>query len=196
MHRRRILRLLERHVPVDERERRALREVLEFVRQETACFERTCDSGHVTGSAWIVSRALDAVVLLHHAKLDRWLQPGGHADGDAAVARVAYREAREETGLRSLQLASDDVFDVDVHEIPERPGEPRHLHYDVRFLFFGDRSEVPSAGNESHAVAWLELSDAEAITRDPSVRRMIMRTRRGDLPERTTSEAGANRRRA
>jgi len=96
-------------------------------------------------------------VLLHHRKLDRWLQPGGHADGDPDVRAVAWREAREETGLASLVPATEAVYDVDVHDILTRGAEPAHKHYDVRFAFFADRDETPPGNLESHAVRWSTL---------------------------------------
>lgn len=152
----------------------------EFVVANRECFERSLLAGHVTGSAWVVSDDGSCVVLLHHGKLGRWLQPGGHADGDPDVARVAWREAREETSLRSLRLDRPEIFDVDVHEIPERGSEPAHLHYDVRFLFRADLAETPIPSNESRDVRWLALADARLIAPEVSIERMIRKTR-GDL---------------
>jgi 8-oxo-dGTP pyrophosphatase MutT (NUDIX family) len=118
--------------------------------------------------------------LLHHGKLGRWLQPGGHADGDPDVVRVALREAREETSLRSLRLGGRAIFDVDVHAIPARGAEPGHLHYDVRFLFYADRTEEPSPSVESHDARWLTLDDARRLAPEESILRMIRKTR-GEL---------------
>ena len=139
-------------------------------------FARSLAIGHMTASAWIVDRDGSAAVLLHHRKLDRWLQPGGHADGDADLRRVALREAREETGLTSLAFASDAIFDLDVHAIPARGSEAAHRHYDVRFLLVADRAEAPSANHESHAVRWIALADLESLAVDDSVRRLARKT--------------------
>ena len=147
-----------------------------FVEAHSDCFKRSLQAGHVTGSAWIVDRALGATLLVHHAKLDKWLQPGGHADGEPDVRAVALREAREETGLVDLVSAGDGIFDVDVHAIPARGDEPAHEHYDVRFAFFADRHTVPRASEESHAVAWIALDDLERYAIDDSVRRMAAKT--------------------
>lgn len=177
MHRRRLLDLLDSHRPIDARESEAVRVTVDFVRSHPDCFERSLLEGHVTGSAWVVSTDGTAVVLLHHDKLGRWLQPGGHADGDGDVARVALREASEETSLRSLRLGGRGIFDVDVHEIPRREIEPAHLHYDVRFLFHADRAEEPKPSDESRGVLWLLLEDAARMAPEASILRMIRKTK-------------------
>ncbi len=147
-----------------------------FVAAHADCFERTHLAGHVTGSAWVVDRAGKAAVLTHHRKLDKWLQLGGHADGDSDIRRVARREALEESGLAEIEPASDGIYDVDVHEIPARGAEPAHVHYDVRFAFYADREALPTASEESHAVAWIPLADIERFAIDDSVRRLVAKT--------------------
>ena len=173
MHRDALLELLARHRCFDADERAARERVVRFVRAEPRCFERELATGHLTGSAWVTSAAADRVVLVHHRKLGRWLQPGGHADGDPDLARVAEREAVEETGLRSIALLTPDIFDLDVHAIPARGAEPEHEHYDVRFRFTADPAEAPVASAESRAVRWLSLDDARRIAPERSVIRMI-----------------------
>jgi 8-oxo-dGTP pyrophosphatase MutT (NUDIX family) len=105
---------------------------LAFVREHEHCFERECFPGHVTGSAWLVNGAGTHVLLTHHKKLGRWLQLGGHADGETDPLVAATREAEEESGL-VVEPVREAVFDVDIHEIPARGPDPLHLHYDVRF---------------------------------------------------------------
>lgn len=143
-----------------------------FLESHTDAFERTCGVGHFTGSAWVVSADGARVLLTHHRKLNRWLQPGGHADGDADLRRVALREAREETGLRELVI-EPAVFDIDRHRIPERPGEPAHWHYDVRFIVRAGADERYTVSAESHALAWRLVTElAVDESSDASVRRM------------------------
>ncbi len=139
------------------------------------CFLRSKLDGHFTGSAWLVSADGRRVLLTHHRKLDRWLQLGGHADGDADLSRVALREAEEESGLTDLSVESG-IFDLDRHWIPERNEVPGHWHYDVRFVIRAIGSEEFVVSEESHALAWREISgiaaDPEA---DESLRRMALR---------------------
>jgi 8-oxo-dGTP pyrophosphatase MutT (NUDIX family) len=138
-------------------------------------FRRERLDGHFTGSAWLVSADGERALLLHHRKLDRWLQPGGHADGDRDLAAVALREATEETGLAGLRV-EPAVFDLDRHRIPARGAEPEHWHYDVRYVVRAGADETFVANAESHAMAWrrvVDIADDGAV--DASVRRLAGR---------------------
>lgn len=146
-----------------------------FLRDGAAVFTRAALDGHFTGSAFVVSADGERALLLFHAKLQRWLQPGGHADGDADLGRVALREAEEETGLSGLVLKSG-VFDLDRHDIPARGEEPAHLHWDVRYVLRCTTTEQPAINSESRAFAWHRMADlALDGSFDPSIRRMAQR---------------------
>jgi len=143
-----------------------------FVSRHPDAARRELGVGHLTGSAWLVSADGRRVLLTHHRKLGLWLQLGGHADGDADLARVALREAEEESGLRDLVIDAH-IFDLDCHEIPARGAEPAHLHYDVRFVVRATGSEQFAVSDESHALAWREIGEiADDVAMDASVRRM------------------------
>lgn len=143
-----------------------------FLASDAAVFERSHAAGHFTGSAWLVSADGRRVLLMHHRKLGRWLQPGGHADGDADLARVALREAREETGVAGLR-AEDGIFDLDRHRIPARGHEPEHWHYDVRYVVRAAAGESFAANGESLGLEWRPVSEvAGDADVDGSVRRM------------------------
>jgi 8-oxo-dGTP pyrophosphatase MutT (NUDIX family) len=135
-------------------------------------FDRARLAGHYTGSAWVVSADGLRVLLTHHRKLGRWLQLGGHADGDADLARVALREAGEESGLTDLRV-EPAIFDLDRHTIPARGEEPEHWHYDVRFVVRATGSEVFAVGEESLDLAWKPVFEIAADpAADESLRRM------------------------
>ncbi|MVM34275.1 NUDIX domain-containing protein [Spirosoma sp. HMF4905] len=173
MHRQPLLQLLYQHSPADPNEQTMSQATIAFVEQYPDCFERSLLIGHVTGSAWIVSPDRTQTLLIHHRKLDRWLQPGGHADGDPDVAAVALREAQEETGLTSLRLLKPAVFDVDVHQIPARNEVPEHLHYDIRFLLEADLNEPFGLSDEIKNIQWFSLEKAKTITDSESILRLI-----------------------
>lgn len=135
-------------------------------------FVRERLAGHFTGSAWLVDRAGRAVLLTHHRKLDRWLQLGGHADGDPDLAQVALREAEEESGLIGLSI-EPEVFDVDCHWIPERKQVPGHWHYDLRFVVRTGESEEYAVSEESLDLAWRDIASiVDDSGFDESMRRM------------------------
>ena len=135
-------------------------------------FTRDRLEGHFTASCWLVDSSGERVLLTHHRKLDRWLQLGGHADGDRDLARVALREAEEESGLDGLQV-EPMIFDLDRHWIPERGDVPGHWHYDVRYIVRAGANEDYVVSDESHDLAWRDIERiAEDAGEDDSMRRM------------------------
>ena len=135
-------------------------------------FVRERLEGHFTASALLVSADGRRTLLTHHRKLGRWLQPGGHADGDTDLARVALAEATEESGLPGLRVEGG-LFDLDRHWIPERKGVPGHWHHDVRYVVRAGGSEAYVVGPESNDLAWLDIAGVAADdTMDASLRRM------------------------
>ncbi|MCB1736087.1 MAG: NUDIX hydrolase [Gammaproteobacteria bacterium] len=184
MHRNELLSLLDRHQTRFMDESAFVRKAQDYVRINENCFYRELWPGHVTGSAWVVNPSRDHVLLLHHRKHDQWFQPGGHADGDHDILRVALRETSEETGLdpEHIQLVDNRIFDVDIHAIPATPHEgklePAHQHIDIRFLLEIDDA-IPIPGNdESHQVLWVPLNRASTFNNNRSTYRMVEKTRR------------------
>jgi 8-oxo-dGTP pyrophosphatase MutT (NUDIX family) len=171
---------LRQHVPLDEEEAAHARAVLALVEGEPGCFARsTYAPGHVTGSAFVVCRATGKVLLHHHRRLGRWLQMGGHDDGELDPAATALREAREESGLTDLDFLTADILDVDVHAIPAARGEPPHLHHDVRYaLLTGRPEEIRRDDAESLDLRWFGLQEAEEAMDEPGARRALSRIRR------------------
>jgi 8-oxo-dGTP pyrophosphatase MutT (NUDIX family) len=173
---------LARYLARHPDERIAVDHVIQFVRANPDCFERSCVPGHVTGSAWILSPDRRAFLLAHHAKLDRWLQCGGHADGDPDTAAVALREAREESGMEGFEFAQRDprgpiIFDVDVHVFPARGSDPAHLHHDVRYLLIAAPGQVPRVSGESNALRWFPAAEDHQELAHESLARLVRKAR-------------------
>jgi 8-oxo-dGTP pyrophosphatase MutT (NUDIX family) len=116
------------------------------------------------------------VLLTHHVKLDKWLQLGGHADGEGDLLAAALREAREESGLTRVRALSPEIFDLDRHWIPPRKSDPGHYHYDLRFLFEANPSEPLAISSESKDLAWVELNTVAALNPEESMARMVRKT--------------------
>lgn len=176
MHREKILRLLDNYLVSYDSNKVQVEKVRRFVQANPRCFDRTLAGGHLTGSAWIVSPDRNRVLLTHHHKLDRWLQLGGHADGDPDIFAVACREAREESGLEHIRPLSSRIFDIDVHPIPARPGALAHYHYDIRFIFEADPAAPLVVSHESKELAWVALAAIREPNFDWSIRRMARKT--------------------
>ena len=179
MHRLELLGLLKQYQTRFMDESGYVRRAIDYVENNEHCFQRELYPAHVTGSAWVVSPDREKVLMLHHKKHDQWFQPGGHADGDADVVRVAIRETEEETGIdaSNIKLLHPEIFDVDIHAIPAVNNDPPHEHIDVRFLLEVDDS-LPVPGNdESHQVLWVNLYEVSRYNRNRSTYRMLEKTR-------------------
>ena len=146
---------------------------VQFVERQERCFERDCwNDGHVTASALIINTVGSHTLLTHHAKLQRWLQLGGHSDGNPKPLETALRESQEESGLQ-VEAISSSIFDLDIHVIPARQSEPEHLHYDVRFLLRTMQSNSFTVSEESLDLAWVKTDDVGTYTQEESILRMI-----------------------
>ncbi len=151
--------------------------MLELLESTPDCFLRTSFPAHFTGSALVVNADGSRALLHHHRKLDRWLQFGGHCDGDEDVLRVACREAEEESGIDGLIVASSRPFDLDIHEIPAHGDVPMHEHFDVRYVLISPMDAAPTVSAESHDLRWFTADEMEQLPLDLGLRRLVSKWR-------------------
>lgn len=165
---------LEQYNPTDPKESADHQKMLRLLDAPGDPFSRKhFDPGHFTASAFVLSPGQDALLLIFHSKLKRWLQPGGHVDPtDVDILTAAQREIAEEVGLHDLPLAQEGVFDIDIHEIPPLRGEPAHFHYDVRLLFQA-QSQHHEAGSDAESARWMPFDDINETFSDHSVVRAV-----------------------
>ena len=128
-----------------------------------------------------MSRESGAALFTHHRKLERWLQLGGHADGETDVLVSALREAEEESGLSGFhalpRLGGPEILDVDVHVIPARKDEPAHEHHDIRFLLeVSENQPIARAERESNEIRWFTPEEVVARFDEESILRMARKT--------------------
>ena len=172
---------LARHVPADDQEAADLARMRAFVARQPDPFDRRLLEGHLTGSAVILSAEGERVLLLHHRKLECWLQPGGHASrGETTGESVALREAREETGVSGLVLhpTAPCPLDVDIHQVPPLSAEPAHEHLDLRYLVTAPReASLARSKRESNDVRWFGWDELAALELDSGLRRALAKAR-------------------
>ena len=178
MNRQDLLDLLDEYESRRPDETETLARIRRLLAERERAFHRDCfEPGHITSSAWIVSRESGAALLTHHRKLERWLQLGGHADGETDVLASALREANEESGLQGFQAlplaGGPQILDIDVHVIPARKDEPAHEHHDIRFLLeVSEIQKIERQVEESKEVRWFTKAELMAQTDEESVLRM------------------------
>ncbi len=166
--------IVENFNPNENAQRQSQQTVLDFAARHQDALQRSCVAGHFTGSSWVVNHSGTQGLVLLHSKVDRWLQLGGHADGNGCLGSVALREATEETGIAGLEIWSDPI-DIDVHLFVNRSAsEPSHLHLDVRYLVKAPPEAIVRGNEESQALKWVkeeELTDSE-LSLDESTQRL------------------------
>lgn len=162
-----LINALMRYTPHDETERGYIGPFLELLDQPR-CFYRDTFPAHITGSSLLINADGDRVLMNHHKSLKKWLNFGGHADGDEDSLAVAIRETMEESGITSFKPLTADFIGIDIHPIPENPhkGEPAHFHYDVRYVMQMTGEQHPVISDESTRLQWMTFDEALALVCD------------------------------
>ncbi|MBX7148711.1 NUDIX hydrolase [bacterium] len=166
-----LLSLLEAFCPLNNHEEQLKTRFMAFVKSTPHCFKREHLAGHVTGSAWLLNPAKTHVLLTHHKKLDKWIQLGGHADGNPHILETCLREAQEESGILSITPLSPQILGIDIHLIPARKDEPEHFHYDVNFPFVANTDKF-IVSEESNNLAWVKIEDILTGNYENSLKRL------------------------
>lgn len=156
-----VIELLDQFETDDHREIADIKKIKELVEQHENIFVRDCLSSHLTGSALVVNPKTKKILLHNHKKLNKWLQFGGHADGETDLAKVAMKEAEEESGLTDLSFYAQQPLDIEVQVIPKKNDIPEHLHLDFRYLIFTNAEELPTPEeHESQDLKFLDFQEA------------------------------------
>jgi 8-oxo-dGTP pyrophosphatase MutT (NUDIX family) len=176
--------LISSYHPSDPTEIDSLKKIIDLVKNGNDPFGHYSLPGHITGSALVINPDRTHTLLNHHKKLNKWVQFGGHSDGDFNVEKTALRESFEESGLRSLRISPDvtGIFDVDVHEIPASQKIGAHTHHDIRFLLVADMSEPIILSPESYDIKWVALTEVATYSDEKSLLRMIDKVVGYNLP--------------
>ncbi len=179
-----LLQMLQAYQAHDKTEAAHQRQIIDFVKAYPNHMDRNLQVGHITASAWILDKVHDLptgqagkTLLTHHRKLDRWLQIGGHAEGETDIVEVSLREAQEESGLQHLSLLHQGIFALDIHRIPEYKGFPAHNHLDICFAWQADENEPLIITSESKDLRWVPLAKFASYQPGDYMMRMHDKTR-------------------
>ena len=167
-----IRRAIAAYVPRCEQEEKDRAFILAFLERNPDAFFRSNPVAHMTASAWVVNPARDRVLMVYHKIYDSWSWTGGHADGDEDLPAVALREVREETGVQSARLVSDEILSLEVLTVDghEKRGEyvSSHLHLNVTYLIEADEHDALTVCEEENSgVRWFTPDQALAASTEP-----------------------------
>ncbi len=179
--------LLDAHTAHDDDEAASLARMQSLIQTLPEPFARHQPKAHFTASALLLDETYQRIALIHHAKLGRWLQPGGHAEPEdhGLMHLTALREAQEETGCDvALVRDSTQPIDVDAHRIPARGDEEEHWHLDLRYLVVAKNSAAMSFNpSESLGARWVTFEEALSIIEEGPLRRLIRKGQRDYLAD-------------
>lgn len=172
-----ILEELKKYEAQNKSEKKSKKKIISFILNNQENTGRENKEGHLTASAWIVNNERNKVLLHKHLAINKWIQLGGHVEEAETIKEAALREASEESGLNSLSLLNENVFDIDHHLIPAHKNQAEHIHYDIRYLLEAEDKEELEKSSESKNLKWLELSEIEEYVSEESVLRMLRKTK-------------------
>ncbi|MCK9543288.1 MAG: NUDIX hydrolase [Novosphingobium sp.] len=173
MHRRSLIEMLNKYCSEYKAELEFKSRIIDFVNLYSECFKRSLSIGHITASSWLLNKDHSKALLLHHNKLNRWFQLGGHCDGNSDVLAVSIKEAQEESGILGIAPVCNEIFDIDIHLIPENPKEKAHYHYDIRFLLHVTSDEEIIKNHESKELRWISKDINDLPEKSDSLIRMF-----------------------
>lgn len=150
------------------------KEFIEFINTYENLFGRDNKTGHITCSAWIVTKDHKKALLNHHKTMGKWVQTGGHIDYDETPYEAAYREATEESGLEKLIPLSKEIFKLGIFTFPPGKDGGEHLHFDIRYLFTAETEEF-KVSEESNDLKWVNMEDLASYSDEENILSMNKR---------------------
>lgn len=159
---------IEEFIPFNEQEEKDKIQFLEFIDSFDDTLTRDNIFGHFTASAFVVNKERNKMVVVYHIINDGWIYPGGHADGEEDLLKVAVREVEEETGLK-VKVLDDNIYAIDSAPVKGHIKRGKyvsaHLHLDVIFIMEADdKIPLKYKEDESKGVKWISFSEADNET--------------------------------
>ncbi|HYE10783.1 MAG TPA: NUDIX hydrolase, partial [Patescibacteria group bacterium] len=123
---------------------------------------RDNEFAHITSSGFIMNKALDKVLMVHHNIRNTWAWTGGHVDGDEDFLTVAIKEAKEETGIKAAFPLTNHIVSIDILPVYGHMRKDKyisaHLHLSVAYILIAREEETLIVNKEENSgVNWFGL---------------------------------------
>lgn len=142
---------------------------------------------HWTVGAWLITQESPRrILLVHHKKFDRWLQPGGHQEWNENPLEATIREIEEETGIDMSSYVENqvEIFDewsvrlpsptfVMQYFIDPYKDQPQHFHLDWTYIWEVPRQAVKISEKESHDLQWFTHEQTKSLSVFNNTRRLL-----------------------
>ena len=155
---------IENFIPYNEQEDVERRIMLNYINNYDDVLTRENEYGHFTSSAFVLNKERTKILMIYHKIYNSWSWVGGHSDGDNNLLYVAMKEAKEETGIKSVLPICEDIYSLEMINVNghEKRGKyvASHIHFNVTYLLEADESEdLYIKEDENSGVKWVLIDE-------------------------------------
>lgn len=169
--------LIENYTPYNDAEKKDKELILHCIHKFHDILTRDNSVAHITSSGFVINKTKDKVLMIHHNIYNSWAWTGGHADGDADLLSVAIKEAKEETGVKTIHPITSEIFSIDIlpvlGHIKRGNYVSAHLHLSMAYLLEADEDELLIIkADENSAVKWIPIGEVSLYCSEPHMQKV------------------------
>lgn len=163
---------IKSYIPCNEQEECDKNFILEAINKYDNILTRENIFMHITSSGYIVNKAKDKTLMIHHNIYKSWAWTGGHADGDVDLLHVAIKEAKEETDVKHIAPIDSRIFSLDILPVNGHFKRGKyvssHLHLSIAYLLEADENDILMIKeDENSGVKWIPLNELNLHCNEP-----------------------------
>lgn len=129
---------------------------------------------HLTASIWITTpEKPKKILLIHHKKFDKWIQPGGHVEQFENPLECIIRETIEETGIDITPFFSTKLIGEQKllplptyffeEIVPPHKEQPEHFHLDCMYHITLPEQPVVREEAGANDIRWFTLEETRQL---------------------------------
>ena len=155
---------IEMYKPYNEQEAQDKEYFLKWLSSFDNLLTRENEFAHFSSSAFVVNKDRTKALVVYHNIYDAWLYPGGHADGEEDLLKVAITEVEEETGLIAKPVM-EEIYGIQAcptkGHIKNGKYVSSHTHLDVIYLLEADDSlPLRIKEDENRGIKWIPINES------------------------------------